>query len=121
MPTRDLPPYRSNLPDERGQPEVSLASALHCGPGTYALLLRVGVPRTAGVPTGWEVTLDLVAKLADAEEETAPDPKAWYRERYGRLPNYSEVVNGSPTLFELAETLLNYGRDMVIAGFERVI
>lgn len=91
------------------KPEVSLAFALHSGPGTYALLLGSGVSRAAGVPTGWEVTLNLVAKLADAEEETAPDPKTWYRERYGRAPNYSEVVNTlAPTRDERRALLQGY-------------
>lgn len=35
-------------------------------PGTYALLLGSGVSRAAGIPTGWEVTLDLVRKAAVA-------------------------------------------------------
>ena len=42
------------------KPELSLAFSVHSGPGTYALLLGSGVSRAAGVPTGWEVTLDLV-------------------------------------------------------------
>jgi len=91
------------------KPEVALAFALHSGPGTYALLLGSGVSRAAGVPTGWEVTLNLVAKLADAEEESAPDPEAWYRERYGRAPNYSEVVNAlAPTRDERRALLQDY-------------
>jgi hypothetical protein len=75
------------------RPELSLAFSLHSGPGTYALLLGSGVSRAAGIPTGWEVTLDLVRKLAAAEGESAANPEAWYRERFGREPNYSEVVN----------------------------
>jgi hypothetical protein len=42
------------------EPELSLAFSVHSGPGTYAILLGSGVSRAAGVPTGWEVTLDLV-------------------------------------------------------------
>jgi hypothetical protein len=73
--------------------ELSLAYSLHSGPGTYAVLLDSGVSRAAGVPTGWEVTLDLVRKLAAAQGEDIDDPEAWYRNRLGRAPNYSEVVN----------------------------
>lgn len=75
------------------KPKLALAFSVHSGPGTYALLLGSGVSRAAGVPTGWEVTLDLTRKLAAAEGESADDPEAWYRERFGRTPNYSEVVN----------------------------
>ena len=32
--------------------------------GTYALLLGSGISRAAQIPTGWEITLDLVRRLA---------------------------------------------------------
>lgn len=76
-------------------PVVSLALSITTGPGTYALLLGSGVSRAAGIPTGWGVTLDLVRKQAAAEiEDVSGDPLGWYRERYGKDPDYSEVIDG---------------------------
>ena len=81
----------SSVPD----PILPLAFSVHSGPGVYAVLLGSGVSRTAGIPTGWEVTLDLISKLASAEgeEEQAPEnPERWFAEQYGEEPDYSRVV-----------------------------
>ena len=83
-------------------PTLPLAFSLHSGPGTYALLLGSGVSRAAGIPTGWDVTEDLIGKLSaavGAAQETPPDPTIWYGQRYGEEPDYSRVVDrltGSP-------------------------
>lgn len=91
------------------RPELSLAFSMASGPGTYALLLGSGVSRAAGIPTGWEVTLDLTSKLAAAQGETTGDPEEWYRERFGREPNYSELVNDlAPTRHQRRELLQGY-------------
>ncbi|QIN81114.1 hypothetical protein GBA65_22020 (plasmid) [Rubrobacter marinus] len=90
----------------RPKPELALAFSLHSGPGTYALLLGSGVSSAAGVPTGWRVTLDLVRKLAAAEGENPADPEAWYRERFGREPNYSNVVDELATTRDERRALL---------------
>ena len=37
----------------------ALAIALQQDPGAYALLLGSGLSRAAGIPTGWEITLEL--------------------------------------------------------------
>lgn len=81
---------------------LTLAFSLHSGPGAYALLLGSGISRAAGIPTGWDVTVDLIGKLSavvGAAEEALPDPSVWYAERYGEEPDYSRVVDrlaGSP-------------------------
>ena len=47
-------------------------------------LFGSGVSRVAKVPTGWEITLDLVRKLAELRGEACdPDPELWYQDRYG--------------------------------------
>jgi hypothetical protein len=91
-------------------PSVSLAISLTTAPLTYALLLGSGVSRAAGIPTGWEVTLDLVRKAAVAGGDEAPeDPLSWYRERFGEDPNYSEVVDGlAPSRAERRNLLKGY-------------
>ena len=40
-----------------------LAFAIHENPGVYALLLGSGLSRSAGIPTGWEITLDLIRRV----------------------------------------------------------
>lgn len=73
-------------------PSVSLAISLTTAPGAYAMFLGSGVSRVAGIPTGWEVTLDLVRKAIGAEgADTSEDPLSWYRERFDKDPDYSEV------------------------------
>ena len=73
----------------------SLAFSIQAKPGVYAVLIGSGVSRTAGIPTGWEVTLDLIRKLARLYgDEASPDPEAWYRDRFDRDPDYSELLDG---------------------------
>jgi len=93
----------------RVKPELSLAFSVHSGPGTYAILMGSGVSRAAGVPTGWEVTLNLVRQLAELQGEATEDPEAWYIERFGQEPNYSEVVNRlAPTQDQRRSLLQGY-------------
>lgn len=77
-------------------PIDSLAFSIQANPGVYALLLGSGVSRTAQIPTGWEITLDLIRKLAVASGESAePDPEGWYRKNYdSEAPDYSKLVDG---------------------------
>lgn len=74
-------------------PLVSLAFGLHSRKGAYAVLLGSGVSRSAGIPTGWEITLDLVRKVAAAErEECGQQPAEWYRSKHGAEPRYDELL-----------------------------
>jgi len=52
-------------------PMVSLAFSLRASPGVYALLFGSGVSRSASIPTGWEVVLDLIRRTAAAKAEEA--------------------------------------------------
>ena len=59
-------------------PLLSLVFALHSNPGVYALLLGSGISRAAEIPTGWEVVLDLIRRLARLEDEDCePEPDRW--------------------------------------------
>ena len=75
-------------------PLQSLAFSVQANPGVYALLLGSGVSRSAGIPTGWEVVIDLLGKLAATIDE---GPKRaleqWYTEEYGEPPDYSRLLN----------------------------
>lgn len=76
-------------------PLTSLSFALHQGPGQFAVLLGSGVSRSAGIPTGWGVTLDLLRKLPNAPHDSGDDALlAWCEEKYGNPPTYSSLVGG---------------------------
>ena len=75
-------------------PIQSLAFAIQTHPGVYALLLGSGVSRAAGIPTGWEIVLDLIGKLAAATNDApGPDLEQWYIEKYGEVPDYSILLD----------------------------
>ena len=75
-------------------PIHSLAFSVQANPGVFAVLLGSGVSRSASIPTGWEITLDLVRKLASVVGEACePDPAAWYRNKYGQEPDYSTLFD----------------------------
>lgn len=72
---------------------ASLASSMHAGPGSYALLLGSGVGRSSGVPTGWDVTVDLIKRFAAAlGQDHGGDPVSWYRNHTGGEPDYSVLL-----------------------------
>ena len=74
-------------------PLVSLSFTIHSSPGVYALLLGSGVSRSSNIPTGWEITLDLIRKIAHLEDENPePDPINWFVSKFGKEPDYSELL-----------------------------
>ncbi|WP_428116623.1 SIR2 family protein [Candidatus Poriferisodalis sp.] len=74
-------------------PMASLASSMHAGPGSYALLLGSGIGRSSGVPTGWDVTIDLIKRFAAAlGQDHGGDPIGWYRSYTGGEPDYSVLL-----------------------------
>lgn len=74
-------------------PVVSLAMAMNSVKGAYAVLLGSGVSRAAGIPTAWEILIDLSSKLAAAlDERCEPDPAEWFKCKFGREPNYSQLI-----------------------------
>lgn len=76
------------------EPVLKVALSLHNNPGIYALLLGSGISRPAGIPTGWEIILDLIRKVAKMEgEDPKPDPEAWYQKRFGEKPNYGRLLD----------------------------
>ncbi len=91
-------------------PIHSLAFSVQANPGIFAVLLGSGVSRSARIPTGWEITLDLVRKLASvAEEACEPDPAAWYRNKYNNEPDYSALLDAlAKTPAERQQLLRSY-------------
>lgn len=67
-------------------PQIMLATSMQAQPGVYAVLLGSGVSSSAGIPTGWGVVGELVARVAaaanpadpEAARDVADDPEAWW-------------------------------------------
>jgi hypothetical protein len=75
-------------------PLVLLAHAVYSNKGVYAVLLGSGLSRAAGIPTGWEITLELIRRIAVAEDVMiGDDPAEWWRETKGREPDYSALLD----------------------------
>lgn len=80
-------------------PILSLSIAMQSDPSVYALLVGSGLSRSAGIPTGWEVVLDLIRKIALLmNEDCEPQPDKWYRDKFAREPDYAQLLD------ELAKT-----------------
>jgi hypothetical protein len=74
-------------------PDTQLAFALFENKGVYALLLGSGLSRAADIPTGWEITRDLIRRIGVTRgAEGQQDWEKWYREQTGTTPNYSELI-----------------------------
>lgn len=75
-------------------PTVSLALSIYSNRGVYAVLLGSGVSRAASIPTGWEIVLDLIAKLAKLEgEDWAPDAAVWFEKKHDTVADYAKVLD----------------------------
>lgn len=75
-------------------PLLSLAFGIQSNKGVFAVLLGSGISRAAGIPTGWDVVLDLSRKLAAMmSEDCGEDPAAWYKTKFGKQPDYSELLD----------------------------
>lgn len=113
-------------------PILSLSFSIHSNPGVYALLLGSGISRSAGIPTGWEVVLDLIRKLAHLKgEDCEPNPAAWFKEKFGKEPEYSKLLNDiskSPaerqqfhkSYFEPAEEELDQGMKLPTSAHKAI-
>lgn len=91
-------------------PTTQIAFSMFENKGVYAVLLGSGVSRSAGIPTGWEITMELVKRAGIAEGVGAQeDWLKWYVEHTGKQPNYSSLLE------ELAITQTE--RRAIIQGF----
>lgn len=70
-----------------------IAFAISKCPGSYALLLGSGMSRSAGIITGYEVTLDLIQKIPKDCEIKLEELEQWYRDKYeNEEPLYDNVL-----------------------------
>jgi hypothetical protein len=96
--------FRPSLKDLPTQ----LAFSMSENPGVYALLLGSGLSRSAHIPTGWEITLDLVRRVGIAKgARDVTDWAAWYRETTGKEPSYSELLEEIATMPDERRAILH--------------
>ena len=75
-------------------PLTQVAFSVFENPGVYALLVGSGLSRQAEIPTGWEITLDLIRRIAKSQDvEEQADWASWYRNTTGEDPDYSKLVS----------------------------
>lgn len=81
-------------------PLTQLAFSIYENKGVFAVLVGSGLSRAAEIPTGWEITLDLIRRVAAAQGvQEQPDWAAWYRGQTSQEPSYSallEELSASP-------------------------
>jgi hypothetical protein len=96
-------------------PLVALATGVHACPGVYALLVGSGVSTAAGIPTGWQVVVDLVRRAAAAAdgddkaavEAAAADPEGWWAEHGDGQPlGYSNLLGSLAATSAARQALL---------------
>ena len=75
-------------------PLHSLAFSMQANRGVYAVLMGSGISKAAGIPTGWDVTLDLVRKLAAVRNETPEPPACGVPLTYPESGDFSMSTHG---------------------------
>jgi hypothetical protein len=91
----------AHVPVPGVDPRVPLAATLHAT-GTTAVLLGSGISSSAGILTGWQVTLDLIRKVAAVEgvpaAEVGDRPELWWAARGRGEPRYDDLLKAvAPT------------------------
>lgn len=72
---------------------LTLAHSIYSNKGIYAVLLGSGISRTSGIPTGWEIMLNIIERIAVLEKaDMKGDPAAWYQNHYKEVPDYSNII-----------------------------
>ena len=75
------------------EPLLSLAFSMQTNKGVYGVLLGSGISRAASIPTGWEIVLGLIRKCANLHgEDCEPAPEQWYEKKYGKSPDYADLL-----------------------------
>jgi hypothetical protein len=58
-------------------------------------VFQVSTDNAANIPTGWEVTLDLIGRIAAMKSESEAchaGPESWFRTQFGCEPSYSDLL-----------------------------
>ena len=73
-------------------------------------MLGSGISRSAEIPTGWEITLDLIRQIATLEGKKVGDrPDEWFIKNKGQQPDYAALLENLPgTADERQAIIRNY-------------
>lgn len=72
---------------------TQLAFSVSENKGVFAVLAGSGLSRAADIPTGWEITLDLIRRVAAAQGVAdQPDWGKWFTENTGEAPDYPKLL-----------------------------
>lgn len=76
-----------------GDPLLQVSFSIYENKGVFALLLGSGLSRAAGIPTGWEITVDLIRRVGEAQGAgPQADWAQWYQSKTGLEPKYSALL-----------------------------
>jgi hypothetical protein len=74
-------------------PVTTLAVSVQVKKGTYALLIGSGISRAAQIPTGWDIVMDLIRRIAKIQGVSmVDDPADWCRRTYDEDPDYGVLL-----------------------------
>lgn len=72
---------------------TELSYSVYSNKGAFALLLGSGVSTASGIPTGWEIALDLIRKIATLEkQDPSENPEIWFQEYFHEQIDYSNIL-----------------------------
>lgn len=81
------------MKEEKVDGVTRLAMNTFSNKGVYALLLGSGVSLEAKIMSGWKVTEDLIKRIAIVQGEDIPiDAFAWYKQKFGCVADYSNLL-----------------------------
>lgn len=90
---------------------LPLAFSLASSPDAYAVLAGAGVSKGAGLPSAWEIEVDLVTKIArqveDPTEINNDNAEQWYCDRFGKPLTYSDLLEHLAQLPHERQALLH--------------
>ena len=99
----------ASVPTAGVDPRASLAATLQSA-GTTAVLLGSGVSSAAGIPTGWQITQDLIRRVAVGErvplELVSDSPEDWWKASGRGEPRYDTVLTALARTDPDRQTLL---------------
>jgi len=73
---------------------TTISFSIFSNKGVYALLLGSGVSKSAGIPTGWDIVIDLINQLAAMKgEDCSANPEKWFSDKYGEEPDYPRILS----------------------------
>lgn len=86
---------------------ISAAYTTYVNKGAFALLLGSGISRKAGIPTGWDITINLVQQIALLNKDTITEsPEKWYVKQFNEDLDYSNLLGKLTTTQEERVNLL---------------